>query len=940
MAVSVRFLLLVIFVRAIAGLKDAFVHTVDSLIGENVYLPCNVTTNDGDEAVLILWYRDDKGTPIYSVDMRAGTSKAPKRWSDDVVFGERAFFGFENEPGKLSIEKVHANDSGVYRCRVDFLKAQTYNTRIMLNVITPPKQVVIRDGANVERSTVVGPYSEGDVVALKCQVLGGYPTPSITWYRDGAEIPSDTTYLSEGKVLQSEILLGPLGRSDLNSRLVCRALNHPRASVVEAVVQIDMNFAPLNIRLLGAYQPLSAGRRYDLLCQSAGSRPPAVITWWQNGVRLEKTTETTSSDGNQTTSTLSINLSKSDSGKFLSCKAYNHAIQSDPLEDGWKLDIQYIPEVFVRLGTSLNANALREGTDVYFDCFVVAHPQVFRIEWRHNDQPLLHNISQGVIISNHSLVLQGVTKVTAGNYTCVGFNAEGEGISEPFNLNILYAPTCAQNQPKIYGVAKQEDAHVKCIVDANPFDVDFSWTFNNSAESIDVATNHISRLGTTSVLTYTPVTELDYGTLLCVATNKIGRQRTPCVFHIIAAGRPDQVHNCTLLNISMTSLTATCSDAFNGGLPQLFILELHEANSKEIKANITSSVPRFTVSGLVPGNMYILSIFAYNSKGRSDPTIVNAATMRMPEKQLTFEQTHKPRAELLFSPMVSLTIGLALAMIIATFAIVLALRIPCTASSKRRQKVVTNGNDSRDVSPGPSDQSASKDVDENDERNPDVVPEIIDFDDQRESARKTQHISTIDTTTCNPRRSILVNAPLGQSLDTADRAFCAAHSIGYCTLRFGRQVQNKRPIGTLPMNVTPHVYSNAIAQCTLPRQSYQNEWPRYASNVPEASHAGLNSTFHQISTPAEKCDSHLTRDTTEDYASSSSSASNSSMVSAPNTFAQSRGRTIALHHMNQVQSGRVCVEAASNVISSVEQTQSDDEATVQTPLMIKRDSSV
>jgi len=49
-------------------------------------------------------------------------------------------------------------------------------------------------------------------------------------------------------------------------------------------------------------------------------------------------------------------------------------------------------------------------------------------------------------------------------------------------------------------------------------------------------------------------------------------------------------------------------------------------------------VPRFTVSGLLPGNVYILSIFAYNSKGRSDPTIVNAAMLRMPEKQLTFEQ--------------------------------------------------------------------------------------------------------------------------------------------------------------------------------------------------------------------------------------------------------------------------------------------------------------
>jgi hypothetical protein len=43
--------------------------------------------------------------------------------------------------------------------------------------------------------------------------------------------------------------------------------------------------------------------------------------------------------------------------------------------------------------------------------------------------------------------------------------------------------------------------------------------------------------GTSSFVSYTPMTELDYGTLLCSATNKIGKQKHPCIFHIIAAGR-------------------------------------------------------------------------------------------------------------------------------------------------------------------------------------------------------------------------------------------------------------------------------------------------------------------------------------------------------------------------------------------------------------------
>lgn len=50
-------------------------------------------------------------------------------------------------------------------------------------------------------------------------------------------------------------------------------------------------------------------------------------------------------------------------------------------------------------------------------------------------------------------------------------------------------------QPRVYGVAKQENAQIKCIVDANPPEVDFKWTFNNSAESIDVAASHVSRHG-------------------------------------------------------------------------------------------------------------------------------------------------------------------------------------------------------------------------------------------------------------------------------------------------------------------------------------------------------------------------------------------------------------------------------------------------------------
>ena len=47
-----------------------------------------------------------------------------------------------------------------------------------------------------------------------------------------------------------------------------------------------------------------------------------------------------------------------------------------------------------------------------------------------------HSIEDGIISSNQSLVLQSISKVSAGNYTCEAFNSEGSGLSNHVKLNI------------------------------------------------------------------------------------------------------------------------------------------------------------------------------------------------------------------------------------------------------------------------------------------------------------------------------------------------------------------------------------------------------------------------------------------------------------------------------------------------------------------------
>lgn len=46
------------------------------------------------------------------------------------------------------------------------------------------------------------------------------------------------------------------------------------------------------------------------------------------------------------------------------------------------------------------------------------------------------------------------------------------------------------------------------------------------------------------------------------------------------SGRPDQVHNCTITNISMTSLGIKCLEGFNGGLTQSFMLEVRDMSTQ------------------------------------------------------------------------------------------------------------------------------------------------------------------------------------------------------------------------------------------------------------------------------------------------------------------------------------------------------------------------
>ena len=63
---------------------------------------------------------------------------------------------------------------------------------------------------------------------------------------------------------------------------------------------------------------------------------------------------------------------------------------------------------------------------------------------------------------------------------------------------------------------------------------------------------HVQVSGYTSKISYTPRTELDFGTLFCWGSSSIGKG-TPCVFSILPRGPPDPPSRCLSSNVTYSS---------------------------------------------------------------------------------------------------------------------------------------------------------------------------------------------------------------------------------------------------------------------------------------------------------------------------------------------------------------------------------------------------
>ncbi|CAG9563466.1 unnamed protein product [Danaus chrysippus] len=635
---------------------------LSAVSGGDTTLPCDtLSPQPPDALLLVVWYKNS--IPIYSYD---GRVKGPSaHWADETLVGRAKWH--LSQHSVLRIQNIVPADQALYRCRVDFKVSPTRNYKYMLHVIELPEKPKIYDEKDIEVIGSAGPYVEDSSLKLNCIVSGGRPMPRIRWWKKDKVLAQLDPVKDDTRLSLLELRIPSLKRDHFEAVYSCTADNTPIVSPLRVNVQIQLYcyknelstskfegtngfdnwmlnaseisdssvennlliFAlrPLSVEILEREQPLSVGQETDIACKAVGSRPPATITWWLVDKKMVvNTPQTNSEDRNETISFLRWTPRMEHNGRVLTCRASHPILEYATLETTITLDLHYVPIVELQLGSNLNPNDIEEGDDVYFECIVRANPPSYKVVWEHNGQVMIHNQRAGVIAGSAHLALQGVSRDQAGQYVCVASNVEGDGRSLPVSLQVIYKPICKNAMTAILGIAVNEAARVSCEVDAFPLPKNFQWTLNNTLGTTELDTGKftIEKSGR-SILTYIPTSDMDYGSLVCRATNLVGQQIEPCRYTLLPAVKPDPPANCSTLNLTGDSAEVKCVAGYDGGLQTTYFMEAWEAD--ELIANVSTILPVWKLQGLRFRKALQLVFYANNARGRSEITTLRVHTL-------------------------------------------------------------------------------------------------------------------------------------------------------------------------------------------------------------------------------------------------------------------------------------------------------------------------
>ena len=179
-------------------------------------------------------------------------------------------------------------------------------------------------------------------------------------------------------------------------------------------------------------------------------------------------------------------------------------------------------------------------------------------------------------------------------------------------------PVCHDPEVTRHPAEFSPGVSLTCGVESFPVARSYRWQYNSSQGSFQIPNAKSMMSFMNYAVSESGGTE---GEVLCWATNEVGEQHEPCVFHVVPLGAPQPPSDCEVIEAGDTRVRVICEAGYGGGEDQTFhlaLLDLVEGVQTSVASN-WSRDPDLELVGLGPQYPRLLSVHAANSHGRSDP---------------------------------------------------------------------------------------------------------------------------------------------------------------------------------------------------------------------------------------------------------------------------------------------------------------------------------
>ncbi|XP_073953751.1 Down syndrome cell adhesion molecule 4 isoform X2 [Choristoneura fumiferana] len=367
----------------------------------------------------------------------------------------------------------------------------------------------------------------GPSVSLKCVAMG-HPPPQFTWLLDGFPIPTNSRFVVGQHVTLQDDVVSHLNVSRVTEQdggeYACVAANSAGKAIHAARVNV---YGLPYIREMPKVTAV-AGSDLVIKCPVAGY-PIESVSWERDGQTLPlNRRQRVFPNG---TMIVEQTQRGEDAGTY-TCQAANRQRHAARRE----VEVQILVQPKI-LPIQPLTNLLREGMRAAISCQILEGDLPIAFRWEKNGQPVTSSpyAPSGIITRrmdeySSSLVIEHITSLHSGNYTCIASNVAGsERFTVPLTVNV---PPRWRLEPNDVAVAAGHDVTLQCQADGYPKPT-ITWkkaVGNTPGEYKDFMFEGSSRVLDNGSLVFERVTKDSEGHYLCEARNDIGAGLSKLIF--------------------------------------------------------------------------------------------------------------------------------------------------------------------------------------------------------------------------------------------------------------------------------------------------------------------------------------------------------------------------------------------------------------------------